>query len=186
MEPTGLAVLGAGIGAGIAILGGGVGICIVIGVLTRALRSLKLGLAAVSTLLIGQVWTAAFAGVTVGHLSIVSASFAVLFIGLGVDFGIHFGMRYAELVRAQHGHEEALAESSWSVGGSLVLCAFTTAMSFYVFVPTDYKAVGELGLISGTGMLVSLFCSLTTSSLREFSRLPLSLISLLASPKLCR
>jgi hopanoid biosynthesis associated RND transporter like protein HpnN len=42
-----------------------------------------------------------------------------------------------------------------------VLCAITTAIGFYVFVPTDYRAVAELGLISGTGMLISLFCSLT-------------------------
>jgi hopanoid biosynthesis associated RND transporter like protein HpnN len=43
----------------------------------------------------------------------------------------------------------------------LVLCAATTAMSFFVFIPTDYKAVGELGLIAGVGMLISLVCTLT-------------------------
>ena len=34
-------------------------------------------------------------------------------------------------------------------------------MSFFVFIPTDYKAVGELGLISGAGMIASLFCTIT-------------------------
>jgi hopanoid biosynthesis associated RND transporter like protein HpnN len=48
-----------------------------------------------------------------------------------------------------------------SVGTSLVLCAGTTALGFLVFVPTDYKAVGELGIIAGAGMFVSLFASLT-------------------------
>ena len=86
---------------------------------------------------------------------------SVLVIGLGVDFGIHFCMRYAELLRGATPHEEALAETTRSVGGSLVLCAFTTAMGFFVFVPTDYKAVGELGLIGGMGMGVSLIVTLT-------------------------
>jgi hopanoid biosynthesis associated RND transporter like protein HpnN len=47
------------------------------------------------------------------------------------------------------------------VGGSLVLCAVTTATGFYAFLPTDYEAMVELGLISGTGMPISLIASLT-------------------------
>ena len=35
-------------------------------------------------------------------------------------------------------HEAALEETTNSVGGSLVLCSITTAMGFFVFVPTDY------------------------------------------------
>jgi hopanoid biosynthesis associated RND transporter like protein HpnN len=42
-----------------------------------------------------------------------------------------------------------------------VLCALTTAIGFYVFVPTEYRAVGDLGLIAGTGIGISLFCTLT-------------------------
>ena len=97
----------------------------------------------------------------IGNFSEILQIIPILLIGLGVDFGIHFGMRYAELVREEHAPAEALAQASGSVGGSIVLCAFTTAVGFFVFVPTDYKAVGELGLISGTGLLLSLFCSLT-------------------------
>jgi hopanoid biosynthesis associated RND transporter like protein HpnN len=130
-------------------------------ILTFALRTAHLVISVLVTLLVSLIWTAGFAAAAVGHVNVVSVTFAVLIIGLGVDFGIHFGMRYAELVRADGDHGEALAEASRSVGVSLVLCGITTAMGFYVFVPTDYKAVGELGLIAGTGMLISLFCSLT-------------------------
>ena len=34
------------------------------------------------------------------------------------------------------------------------LTSLTTAIGFYVFVPTDYRGVAELGLIAGTGMFV--------------------------------
>jgi hopanoid biosynthesis associated RND transporter like protein HpnN len=130
-------------------------------ILYAALRSRPLVSAILATLLIGLIWTAAFGTWAVGHVNVISIAFAVLFIGLGVDFGIHFGMRYAELLRSEHSQAAALADTARSVGGSLVLCAFTTAMGFYVFVPTDFRAVGELGLISGTGMILSLICTLT-------------------------
>jgi hopanoid biosynthesis associated RND transporter like protein HpnN len=130
-------------------------------ILALALHSGRLVAAILVTLLVGLVWTMAFAAVAVGHLNVVSIAFAILFIGLGVDFGIHVGMRFAELVRGGEDPPRALAETAESVGASLVLCAVTTAIGFYVFVPTEYRAVGELGLIAGTGMLISLFCTLT-------------------------
>lgn len=144
-------------------LGGGGVICFffVIGVLTRALRSFRLVLAAVVTLLVGLVWTAGFAAAAIGHLSLVSASFAVLFIGLGVDFAIHLGMAYASRIRLGVPREMALRDAAASVGGSLALCTLTTAIGFFVFVPTDYLGVAELGLIAGSGMFVILFLTLT-------------------------
>jgi len=144
-------------------LGGGGVICFffVIGVLTRALRSLRLVIAAVATLLVGLVWTAGFAAAAIGHLSLVSASFAVLFIGLGVDFAIHLGMAYAARIRLGVPHEEALRHAAAHVGGSLVICTITTSIGFFVFVPTDYLGVAELGLIAGSGMFIILFLTLT-------------------------
>ena len=41
------------------------------------------------------------------------------------------------------------------------MCALTTGIGFYAFVPTDFVGLSELGLISGTGMFISLFASLT-------------------------
>jgi hopanoid biosynthesis associated RND transporter like protein HpnN len=41
------------------------------------------------------------------------------------------------------------------------LCSITTAIGFYAFIPTAFKGVAELGLISGTGMFISLIANLT-------------------------
>ena len=130
-------------------------------VVYRAMRSAPLAVAAIITLLAGLLWTAAFAAVAVGHLNLVSICFAVLFIGLGIDFAIHLGTQYAHLRRHEVGHAEALERSSVSVGSSLVVCTATTAIGFFAFVPTDYRGVAELGLIAGTGMFVMLFMTLT-------------------------
>jgi len=130
-------------------------------ILFFAIRSARLVLAAVATLLVGLILTAGFAAAAVGHLNLISVAFAVLFIGLSVDFGIHFCLHYRELSRQGVEHEPALQDAGYGVGSSLVLCAVSTAVGFYAFVPTDYKGVAELGLISGTGMLISLVCNLT-------------------------
>jgi len=140
---------------------GGFCFLLVAGVLFLALRNLRLVIAAIVTLLAGLVWTAAFAAAAVGSLNLLSICFAVLFIGLGVDFGIHVGMHYADAVRRGADHAAALRETAALVGSSLVLCTLTTTIGFYVFVPTPYRGVGELGLIAGTGMIICLFLTVT-------------------------
>ncbi|MDG2051966.1 MAG: MMPL family transporter [Myxococcota bacterium] len=142
-------------------VGGVICFFFVIAVLKRALRSLRLVMAAVVTLLVGLVWTAGFAATAIGHVSLVSASFGVLFIGLGVDFAIHLGMAYAAGIRLGVPHAEALRDAASAVGGSLVICTVTTSIGFFVFVPTDYLGVAELGLIAGTGMYIIFFLTLT-------------------------
>jgi hopanoid biosynthesis associated RND transporter like protein HpnN len=144
------------------IAAGGVFCFVFVGfVLYVALRSLRLAIAALATLLVGLVWTAAFAAAAVGHLNLVSLTFAVLFIGLGVDFAIHLGMAYASRRRDGLDHASAMLDAVDYVGSSLVLCTLTTCIGFYVFIPTDYLGVAELGLISGTGMLIILFLTVT-------------------------
>jgi len=135
-------------------LGGAVTFFLVAGLLLLALRSPALVVTSLVTLLTGLVWTAALATVTVGHLSVISLAFGVLFIGLGVDFAIHLGMRYAHQRREGDDHERALEVAAGTVGSSLVLCTVTTMTGFFVFVPTEYVGVAELGLIAGSGMFV--------------------------------
>jgi hopanoid biosynthesis associated RND transporter like protein HpnN len=144
-------------------IGGGGVICffVVSFVLLRAMRSLKLVVAALATLIVGLVWTGAFTAATVGYLNPLTLSFAILFIGLGVDFGIHLGTGYADGMRRGRPHAEALREAAAHVGTALVFCTITTAIGFYVFVPTDYRGVSQLGLIAGSSMFVIFFLTLT-------------------------
>jgi len=130
-------------------------------VLYRALGCVPLVIAAVATLFTGLIWAIAFAAAAVGAVNILSISFAILFIGLGVDYGIHLGSGYADLLRQGRDHATALRETAAHVGGSLFFCTITTSVSFYVFVFTEYKGLNQLGLIAGTGMFVIFFMTLT-------------------------
>ena len=133
-----------------------VGLILIIG-----LRSLRLVASALTTLLCGLIWTAGFATAAIGELNLISIAFAVLFISLGAAFSIHMCLRYRELIGLGQGQNEAVTAAGREVGGALFLCAATTAAGFYVFIPTDYTGVSELGLIAGTGMFICLFANFT-------------------------
>ncbi len=133
---------------------------LVIVLLIIGLQSLRLVVATVATLIAGLAWTAAFAVAAFSALNIISVAFAVLFIGLSVDFGIHFALRYREAL-PEGDTLAALKEAGKSVGPALLLSAVTAAISFLSFLPTDYRGVAELGVISGVGMFIALFLNLT-------------------------
>ena len=54
----------------------------------------KIIVAVFISLLVGLAITAALGLLMVGSLNLISIAFAVLFVGLGVDFGIQFSVRY--------------------------------------------------------------------------------------------
>lgn len=130
-------------------------------VLYFAMRSGGLILNILICLLMGLILTATFATAAVGHLNLISIAFAVLYIGLGVDFAIHFLLRYREMVHNGLPLTEAIRASSGDAGAALTACAVTNAIGFYAFIPTDYRGVAELGIISGTGMIISLLVTFT-------------------------
>ena len=133
----------------------------VIFILSLGLGSVKLILATIISLITGLIFTAAFATLTVGELNLISIAFAVLYIGLGVDFAIHYCLRYKEHLRDGANNRSALNETSVNIGSSLFLCAVSTAIGFFAFIPTDYEGVAELGWIAGFGMFISLIVTLT-------------------------
>lgn len=130
-------------------------------VLAVGLRSPTLVTGVLVTLACGLIWTAAFATAAVGALNIISVCFAVLFIGMGVDFGIQFTMRYLEQTDRGMARAEALIAAAEGAGGALALAAVGAAICFFVFVPTSYLGLAQLGIISGWSMVIAWFANLT-------------------------
>jgi hopanoid biosynthesis associated RND transporter like protein HpnN len=133
----------------------------VILLLSFGLRSARLVVISLITLLVGLIWTLGFTMAAVGRLNIISVTFVVLFIGLGIDYSIQYCLRYKELIRAGSAHAHAIRHTTGETGNALLLCTVTTAIGFYAFVPTSYTGASELGLISGTGMFINYFVNMT-------------------------
>jgi uncharacterized protein len=134
---------------------------LVLVILFAAIRAPKPVLAILITLVAGLIATLAFATASVHELNLISVAFVVMFIGIAVDFGIQFCIRFAdELTRAPN-PQEAVRRAGAGIGGALSLAALTTAIGFLAFAPTHYRGVSELGLIAGAGMLIALLLNLT-------------------------
>jgi uncharacterized protein len=130
-------------------------------ILWLALRSWKIVTAVFFSLIVGLSVTAALGIALVGAFNLISIAFFVLFVGLGVDFGIQFSVRYRSERHEHQDLREALRSAAGKVGGPLALAAAATAVAFFSFLPTNYKGLFELGLIAGCGMLIAFACSLT-------------------------
>ncbi|MDT8287857.1 MAG: MMPL family transporter, partial [Elusimicrobiales bacterium] len=142
-------------------LAGIISFFLVMVLLILGLRSLRVVVAVLATLILGLIWTAGFAIWALGSLNLISVAFAVLFIGLSVDFGIHFSLRYRENRTGGLDNGAALDTAAAKGGGGLTLCAVAAAIAFFSFLPTDYVGLAELGLIAGSGMFIALAANLT-------------------------
>lgn len=128
--------------------------------LVFGLGSIRLIAATLITLLVGLIITAGFATLLIGRLNLISVTFAVLFVGLGVDFGIHLCLRYKEELQRRRPQNDALGRTVRAVARPLSLSAICAGLGFIAFVPTDYRGLAELGIISATGMAVAWLASL--------------------------
>ena len=113
------------------------------------------------TLFIGMCWSIGWAAISTGELNMISAAFIVLFLGLGVDFGIHIALRYREEYNSAGDPHKSFLATVQGAGGAISLCAFATAIGFLSFVPTDYFALRDLGIIAGGSMFLAMLASWT-------------------------
>jgi hopanoid biosynthesis associated RND transporter like protein HpnN len=136
-------------------------VVIVLLILWMALHSGKIIFAVFLNLFIGLALTTAVGLMMVGSLNLLSIAFAVLFVGLGVDFGIQFSVRYRSERYKNDNLTLALENAARRSAVPLSLAAMATAAGFLCFLPTDYKGISELGKIAGAGMVVAFVTSIT-------------------------
>jgi hopanoid biosynthesis associated RND transporter like protein HpnN len=136
-------------------------VLVVLLILWMALHSPKIILAVFVNLFIGLSITTAIGLMMVGSLNLLSIAFAVLFVGLGVDFGIQYSVRYRSERFKSNDLRAALEKAAERSAVPLSLAAMATAAGFLSFLPTDYKGISELGAIAGVGMIVAFVSSIT-------------------------
>ena len=136
-------------------------VAIVLFILWMAVRWWRIIFAVFVCLVVGLSITAAAGMLMVGTLNLISVYFAVLFVGLGVDFGLQFSVRYRAERHEVDDLNQALLRTGQRAGAPLTLAALATAAGFVSFTPTAYKGVSELGLIAGVGMLIAFLTSIT-------------------------
>jgi uncharacterized protein len=123
-------------------------------------RGIWYPLLTVATLLIGTAWAMGWLTLTVGHLNILSATFAVMLIGMG-DYGVLWVMRYEQARRRGADVRTALLHTLTHVAIGNLTAASTLALAFFAAMFADFQAVAELGWIAGCGVLLCAFACFT-------------------------
>ncbi len=132
----------------------GVGLLLFVG-----FRGFRHPMLALLMLAAGMAWTFGYTTLVVGHLNILSISFAAILIGLGIDFAIHYLARYLQLRHEGYQLRTALQQTSAGVGTGIVTAALTTSLAFLCASLTNFLGVAELGIIAGGGILL---CAVAT------------------------
>jgi uncharacterized protein len=113
------------------------------------------------TTLVGLLSATALGLALFHRFNVISVAFIPLFVGMGMDLGIQFSVRY----RAERGTggdvAAALVATGRTMGKSLTLAAAAISAGFLAFTPTAYYGVSELGVIAGVGLLAALALNLT-------------------------
>lgn len=130
-------------------------------ILRLAVGSARIVGAIVLTVLMGLALTAAFGLAVYGRFNLISVAFLPLFVGLGVDFAIQFCVRFSAEALTEIDTAAALANAGARAGRGLILAAGAIGLSFFAFLPTQYRGVSELGLTAGAGMWIALLLAVT-------------------------
>ena len=111
-------------------------------------------------ILYGTVLALGCAGLFLSSINIISLAFTALIIGLGTDYSIHLYDRFYHERSIGKGVDEALRCAVVDTGHGVFTAAMTTALPFLALTISDVRALSELGLLVGLGVLFSLYATL--------------------------
>lgn len=118
-------------------------------------------LKAVVCLVVGLAYTMGYTTLVIGHLNILTITFAPMLVGLAIDFGIHLVTRFEEELRQGRGAETAMTTALVQTGQGIFTGCLTTAGAFLAMSLTDFRGIQEMGVITGGGMILCLVPMLT-------------------------
>jgi uncharacterized protein len=106
-------------------------------------------------------WSLGWATLTVGHLNILSVTFAPILIGLADNLGIHLAARYSEERAAGRDFRAAMEIAARQTGPGIVTAGVSVALAFYAVMLANFPGLAELGFIAGSGELLCMVASFT-------------------------
>ncbi len=119
-------------------------------------RGIRRPLIEMLQLLVALSLTFGFTTLVIGHLNILSVTFAPMLLGLGIDYGVHWFARYQEEERRNPGSVQDILQATMErLGPGVLLAGMTAALSFFPLVLTGFKGLVELGIICSMGLAIT-------------------------------
>ncbi len=125
-------------------------------------RSVRRPMLELTELILALSYTFGLTTLFIGHLNILSVTFAPLLLGLGIDYGIHWFARYQEEERINPGQprKEIVEAVMLQLGPGILIAGVTAALSFLPLAFTGFKGLAELGVITAMGMVMTTMTTL--------------------------
>ena len=108
-------------------------------------------------IVVGVALSLGVAGLLLPSIHIISFAFMALIVGLGTDYSIHLYDRFHTERAAGKNSDDALRLAVVDTGHGLFTAATTTAVPFFALMISDVRALSELGLLVGLGVIFSLY-----------------------------
>jgi len=138
-----------------------VSLALTVVLLLLAFRGVLNVFAAMVSLLVAISLSFGFATLAVGHLNILSMVFAIMLIGIGIEYGIQVVLRYQEELRSGEPELDAIATGLSRNVWAIVMAAATVAAAFLTFIFTDFRGIAELGIIAAGGVAICVAVTFT-------------------------
>lgn len=107
-------------------------------------------------LVVSLLWTLGFAKLVFHHLNILTCIFSCVLIGLGIDFAIHIVNRFFSQDMVDQDVSYRLDRTFQDAGTGIIIGGLTTAAAFYAIAISDFRGFKELGVLTGTGIIICL------------------------------
>lgn len=119
-------------------------------------RNLKTTLLTVASLCFGLTWTLGFISIFIGHLNLLTLVFAIILMGLGIDFGIHFLIAFKNEFQKHNDFDLAIKDSLKTNGKAIFIGALSTSLAFLTALFSGFLGLQELALVAGIGVVLCL------------------------------
>ena len=129
--------------------------------LTFSLRMWVAPILALVNLIVGLIWAAGISALMVPVMNIMTAMFVVVLLGLGIDFSIHIISTFTEMRALGKPLDESMREGMQKSGKGVFTGALTTACAFLALMIGSSRALSEMGLVTGVGLIAVMITTFT-------------------------
>ncbi|MBT8250882.1 MAG: MMPL family transporter, partial [Acidimicrobiia bacterium] len=112
------------------------------------MRSLRYGAVTIVPILMTVAWLYAFMQIFGFAINIVTATIGAVSIGIGIDFAIHYAVRYRQELAAGNDVFEAVERAGAGTGGALVASAFSSIVGFLILALAPMPLFASYGLLT--------------------------------------
>jgi predicted RND superfamily exporter protein len=120
------------------------------------MRSLRYAFVSIMPILMVVAWLYAFMYLAGFGVNVVTATIGAISIGIGIDFAIHFTMRYRQEVATAETRLEALNAAGTGTGGALAASAASSIVGFAILALAPMPMFASYGLLTAVMIAMAL------------------------------